>query len=134
MSQPMSNGDDGDRPYSVTNRSIYELLTEIDKRYGLEFAAVRASIGAADKRYEQRFLAQEKAVDSALIEREKAVIKAEIAAEKRFDALADTFTEKIDNLAVSRDTGIGKGIGYREVFAYVIAIGSLVFWAYLAHK
>jgi len=100
----MSNDDDAQRPNGGwTNRSIYELLVEVDKRYASQILGVYDAIGAADKRYEQRFLAQEKAVDSALIEREKAVIKAEIASEKRFDALANTFTEKIDSLATSRD-------------------------------
>jgi len=114
----MPNGDD-DRPTNGwTNRSIYELLQEIDKRYAFEFASVRASIEAADKRYEQRFAAQEKAVDSALVEREKAVIKAEIASEKRFDALAETFTEKIDSLVTSRD----KNSGAANVLANVLSV------------
>jgi hypothetical protein len=52
---------------------------------------------AADKRYEQRFIAQEgavqsaltaqeKAVNAALIAADRAVAKAEVAAEKRFDS------------------------------------------------
>ena len=115
----MPNGEDSDRPANGwTNRSIYELLQEIDKRYGQEFMAVRNSIEAADKRYEQRFAAQEKAVDSALVEREKAVIKAEIASEKRFDALAETFTEKIDSLVTSRD----KNSGAANVLANVLSV------------
>ena len=124
MNGSLSNDDDAQRPNGGwTNRSIYELLVEIDKRHESQMRGVYDAIGAADKRYEQRFLAQEKAVDSALIEREKATTKAEIAAEKRFDALAETFTEKIDSLATSRDTSGGFGHGLSV--AWGVAIGAV---------
>ena len=123
----MSNDDDAQRPNGGwTNRSIYELLVEVDKRYASQILGVYDAIGAADKRYEQRFLAQEKAVDSALIEREKAVIKAEIASEKRFDALANTFTEKIDSLATSRDASGGFGRGLSVAWAVVIGAVTVI--------
>ena len=46
-----------------------------------------AILAEKDKRYEQRFDAQEKAVNSALTAAKEAVAKAEIAAEKRFDSV-----------------------------------------------
>ena len=132
----MGERDDTDRPTNGwTNRSIYELLLEIDKRYAMEFQAVRASIEAADKRYEQRFAAQEKAVDSALVEREKAVIKAEIASEKRFDALAETFTEKIDSLVTARDKTAGGSQAIANIMSTIaILISALVGLAILTGK
>jgi len=42
---------------------------------------------AADLRYQQRFADQEKAVNAALTAAKEAVAKAEVAAEKRFDAV-----------------------------------------------
>jgi hypothetical protein len=42
---------------------------------------------AADRRYEQRFSDSQKAVDAALSAAEKAVVKAEGAAERRFDSV-----------------------------------------------
>lgn len=48
---------------------------------------LKAMIGEADRRNEQRFAAQEKAVAAALQAAKEAVAKAEIAAEKRFDSV-----------------------------------------------
>lgn len=59
-------------------------------------ALMRGLMGEADKRYEQRFisqqeaiqaalLAQKEAVNAALVAADRAVVKAETAAEKRFD-------------------------------------------------
>lgn len=44
-------------------------------------------IASADQRYSQRFDAQEKAVTSALAAAKEAVIKAEIASDKRFEGV-----------------------------------------------
>jgi len=87
-------------------------------------------IAESDRRYEQRFEAQEKAVQAALVAAEKAVTKAEVAAEKRFDNVnefraqladqASTFmprleaenriaqnVEKIESLVVRYNTDLG---------------------------
>jgi hypothetical protein len=85
------------------------LLTERDHRFGLiheaEVAArleadraVRALISESDRRYEQRLaalndfllaslMAQKEAVNAALVAADRAVVKAETASEKRFDAV-----------------------------------------------
>ena len=52
-----------------------------------EIAHVRELLIAADRRYEQRFDAQEKAVGAALSAAKEAVIKAEGATEKRFEGV-----------------------------------------------
>jgi hypothetical protein len=146
MSQPMANADDEDVSASGwTVGALYALLREVDKRYALQFKAQSGELLAADKRYEERFLAsqlavqaafaaQKEAVAAALMAQKEATGKAEVAATKAFDAFTATITEKLDALISSRDTTKGVGTGYREVFAYVLTIGSLVFWAYLAHK
>jgi hypothetical protein len=48
---------------------------------------LRVLIDEADKRYNQRFDAQEKAVAAALAAAKEAVVKAEAASEKRFDSV-----------------------------------------------
>ena len=48
---------------------------------------VLSLVGSNDHRYEQRFIDQERAVTMALAAAKEAVIKAEQAAEKRFDAV-----------------------------------------------
>lgn len=50
-------------------------------------AHLQMAIDEADRRYEQRFVAQEKAVAFALDAAKEAVLKAEIASEKRFDSV-----------------------------------------------
>ena len=126
-----------------TVKSLYALLREIDKRYALQFQAQTGELLAADKRYEERFLAsqlavtaafaaQKEAVAAALTAQKEATGKAELAATKAFDAFTKTITEKLDALISSRDTGVGKGLGYREVIAYLITAASIGIW--LFHK
>ncbi len=50
-------------------------------------AHISDMMGAHDRRYEQRFEAQEKAVNSALRAAQDAVTKAELATEKRFESV-----------------------------------------------
>jgi tetrahydromethanopterin S-methyltransferase subunit G len=72
---------------------------------------IRAVIAEQDKRYEQRFEAQERATATALASTKEAtvaalasakeaVIKAEAAAEKRFEG----FNEKLNDVVISWDT------------------------------
>jgi hypothetical protein len=98
----------------------------------------------ADRRYEQRFEGQEKAVSAALQAAKEAVAKAETAAEKRFDAVnefrgqlsdqAATFmprreaeqviaalAEKVSDLASRVDTREGRGAGLNAGWGYLIA-------------
>lgn len=69
--------DSGERP-SV---SVQQLLREMDRRYG------------------ERFTAQEKAVEAALTSSKEAIIKAEGQAEKRFEALNELRGVVSDTLA-----------------------------------
>jgi hypothetical protein len=57
---------------------VSSLLSEIDKRYEQRFKAQETAVDKA-------FIAQEKSIQVALSSAEKAVTKAEIAVEKRFD-------------------------------------------------
>ena len=50
-------------------------------------AHLTALIAELDRRVEQRFLAQEKAVEAALAAAKEAVLKAEAASERRFEAV-----------------------------------------------
>ena len=59
---------------------IDRFLEERDRRYTERFEAQNAALNAA-------FLAADKAVQAALLAAEKAVIKAEVAAERRFESV-----------------------------------------------
>lgn len=102
-----------------------------------------------DARYAERFTLSEKAVDSALASSERAVAKAEIATEKRFDAvnefraqLADqardfmprkeyevqqaAITGRLNSLERTSATSGGRSAGLRDGWGYVVgAAGSL---------
>jgi len=95
-------------------KSLYELVREIDKRQS-------GDLEAADKRYEERYIGQLREVKTALDNQAKAVDKAEQAADKRFDEFKREMSEKLTDLIKARDTGIGHGVGVREVVAYVIS-------------
>ncbi len=97
-----------------------------------------------DRRYEQRFAAQEKAVASALGAAERAVAKAETATEKRFEGvnefrsqLADqaqtfmprteteirlgTIETRLTDLQSRADQSSARAVGRNDVVAWVIA-------------
>ena len=119
-------------------------------------AHLRELINERDRRYEQRFEAQRTAVDAALAAQEKAVAKAETAAEKRFESvnefrgqLADQAArllpraesdvafagvrEKIDGLAVRIDAlatrierGEGQRSGLKDGWGYLVGAAGFV--------
>jgi cytochrome c1 len=77
-----------------------------------------------DYRFEaiaQRFVAIENATNLALAAAKEAVIKAELAQEKRFDTVA----EKIDNLTTYMDRLAGRSAGNATTFGYMIAAATL---------
>jgi hypothetical protein len=97
---------------------VQSLMKEVDLRYEKEFKFQTEARDAADLRYEQRFLAQETALATALANEkearrtaldavERGNTKAETAAEKRFEALS----EKLDLLQSSyaNSSGIFSG-------------------------
>lgn len=86
------------------------ILDERGRRYAAQFAAMQAIAVEADKRYEQRFLAQqeavqaalaaqEKAVNAALLAADRAVAKAEAASEKRFESVNEFRAQLSDQAA-----------------------------------
>lgn len=77
-----------------------------------------------DYRFEaiaQRFVAQEAAVQAALAAAKEAVIKAELAQEKRFDQVG----EKIDVLTTYMDKLAGRTAGNALTFGYMIGAATL---------
>ncbi len=81
-----------------TIASLHALMVESDRRYTQHFAILDMLREEMDKRYQQRFdaqqqalqdalVAQEKAVTAALMAADRAVVKAETASEKRFDGV-----------------------------------------------
>jgi hypothetical protein len=77
-----------------------------------------------DYRFEaiaQRFVAIENATAMALAAAKEAVLKAELAQEKRFDQVA----EKIDNLTTYMDRLAGKAAGNASIFGYMIGAATL---------
>jgi hypothetical protein len=70
----------------------------------------------------QRFVAIESATNLALAAAKEAVLKAELAQEKRFDQVA----EKIDVLTAYMDKLSGRTAGNTQTFGYLIAAATLV--------
>jgi hypothetical protein len=62
-------------------------LDAIKKDLCNENTSIRNQIQEGDRRYSERFIGQEKAVDAALASAKEAVIKSEIASEKRFESV-----------------------------------------------
>lgn len=110
---------------------------------------ILALLAEMDLRYQQRFDAQKEGVASALTAAEKAVHKAESAAEKRFESVnefrgqltdqAATFltrteyvsahqaiAEKISDLAARVDKQEGSTTGGRDVWAWLFAAAGIV--------
>lgn len=110
---------------------------------------VRALMEEADKRYQQRFDAQTKAIDAALQAAKEAVTKAETANDKRFESLNEmrgslndmvstlmtrteslsmhaATAEKIDHLSSRVDKSEGAGGGLKQGWVYLsgaVALG-----------
>ena len=102
----MTGEDNGERRRS-TDLALDNLRRETDYR----FEAIA-----------QRFIAIENATAAAMAAAKEAVIKAELAQEKRFDTVA----EKIDNLTTYMDRLAGKAMGNAQVFGYMIAGATLI--------
>lgn len=68
-----------------------KVIAEVDRRYEERFEAqekaVNTALVASEKAVQAAFVAQEKAVTAALIAQKEAVIKAENSAEKRFESV-----------------------------------------------
>lgn len=115
----------------------------------LTVEALHALFLEADRRYEQRFAAQEQAVAAALASQEKAVAKAEAASERRFEgvnefrgALTDQANRMATRVEVDRLDEVVQGLqrakanqdGRMVVVTAAISIGisllmSLGLWA-----
>jgi hypothetical protein len=140
--------------------SLRELTAELDGLRDVIFekiGAARVVMDERDKRYEERFTAMNEKTQSAIAASEKAVTKAEVSTEKRFDSvnefrktLADQATEfltrreyssthqalvdKIGDLRESRSEGIGRGATWGTVLVIAgIAAGVLVTYLTMAH-
>lgn len=112
-------------------------------------ADVLGRLNELDKRYEQRFIAQEKAVVAALQAAKEAVNKAETATEKRFEgvnefrsSLSDltatmmprsestarwsALADRVNKLESNMDLIHGRGKGLSDTWGYVVgAIGAI---------
>ncbi len=75
-------------------QDLSRILDEMDRRYQQRYEAQQEGVAAA-------LAAQEKAVNAALIAADRAVIKAELAAEKRFESVNEfraTLSDQAANL------------------------------------
>lgn len=107
-SPPGSSEDTNDRRMRTSiDYEIENLRRENDYRFGA---------------IDQRFVASESAVAAALATAKEAVIKAELAQEKRFDMVS----AKIDDLTKYMDTLSGKSAGVSTTMGYMIAAATLV--------
>jgi hypothetical protein len=84
--------------YDHQFESMKVMIDEKDKQFTRQFESLKALLQEKDKRDEQRFIAQESAVQAALLAQkeavatallsaDRAVSKAEMAAEKRFEGM-----------------------------------------------
>jgi hypothetical protein len=106
---------------------------------------VEALLEAMDLRYQQRFDAQKEAINAALLAAEKAVTKAEMATDKRFDSVNEfrqtlsdqskTFFSRVEATALSDrlaafsdrlNKSEGRGAGLSAGWGYLIGAGGLV--------
>lgn len=124
---------------------------EASSRWTLDtlYVHLLAIINDNDKRYEQRFSAQDTSVQAALASAQQAVNKAEFAAEKRFDSVnefrktlgdqATTFfprnealglikaqSEKLDGLSARLDRIEGHSSGSDATWSAFLAVGALL--------
>lgn len=91
-----------------------------------------------DVRYQQRFEAQTSAINAALQAAKEAVIKAENATERRFEAVnefrqtlsdqAGTFVSRAEYNALKErmDRGEGRGSGLSAGWGYIVGAGGLI--------
>ena len=96
------------------------------------------TIDSLKEHYDQRFTDQDKAVNAALQAAKEAVIKAETAADKRFELLnelregvatheqLEAVEKVVDDLKTRLDTGTGRTAGYSGSWGIFLAIATLV--------
>lgn len=103
-------------------------------------AHIMALLSEKDKRDEQRFQANKEAINAALLAAEKAVAKAEAAAEKRFEGVnefraqladqartlassekLDLVIQRIDRMEASQNTHTGRTSGLNAAAGYVLS-------------
>jgi len=131
--------------YSAQIEAVRELIAALDERHTQRFTAVEQMFHSGERRFEERFEAQKEAVSNALIAADRAVGKAEVASEKRFDsvnefraALADqtarlmprtesearlsAMAEKLDSLVDRFNRSEGKGTGIATSWAIAVAV------------
>jgi Flp pilus assembly protein TadB len=106
---------------------------------------ILAVMDQMDLRYQQRFEAQTKAIDAALLAAKEAVTKAENATEKRFesvnefrDTLSDqaaTFITRVEyaslekrvtELATRQENAAGRGQGLSALWGYFVALAGVL--------
>jgi hypothetical protein len=88
-------------------------------------------------RYEQRFQAQNSAIQAALLSTKEAISKSDAAVEKRFDSVNEfrgqlndqtkTFAsvEKVDAVIQRIDRMEGKSIGYSSMYGWLAALAGI---------
>lgn len=99
-----------------------------------------------DLRHEQRFMAQENALNAAMLSAKEAVLKAEVSTDHRLallnelrDGVATTaqieaLYERVNEAKARLDQLEGKGIGLSVGWGYLIVIASLALSWYLATR
>ena len=96
-SQPIDNG----RTHEPSLRELTSDLNGLRQIMDAKIAGVSSTMDERDRRYEDRFTAMDEKTSLALTASEKAVVKAETATEKRFDAVNEfrgTLSDQAMNL------------------------------------
>jgi len=80
-------------------RDIGSLRELLEEKIAAEHNLTQNYLAERELRYEQRFMAQEKAVNAALIAQKEAVVKQEMASEKRFEGVNEFRAQLSDQAA-----------------------------------
>jgi len=95
-----------DQQFRTIHAEIVDLRMMLDERYQTQTKATDAAFAAQQKAMETAFTAADRAVQTALLSAKEAVTKAEMANEKRFEAVNEfrsTLADQTATFATQRD-------------------------------
>ena len=107
-------------------------LAVLEREVALNWGGIAKLMEEQEKRYMQRFDAQDESVKTALISAKEAVIKAEIATEKRFDAIREETDTRIGilerdiaKLSEAVSSMIGRSAGGSALWGYLVGAAGM---------
>ena len=110
---------------SVLADRLSNLESRLNERATAQKQAVDAALIAAKQAVDVALLAQEKAVNAAFAASEKAIAKAE-ESQKEYNKTIGSLQNDVVRLKESQAQSSGNSGGMKEMWGYIIAIGTLV--------